>query len=86
MDVLPMLLIVAAIAHPMVNVATLPNFGDNSQLFLHSKRKATFDELHCSLERGFFPSGDEQVDVIWHHDEFVQSIFFLIAVMNDRRD
>jgi len=60
MDVLPMLLIVAAIAHPMVNVATLPNFGDNSHSFL-LETKATFDELHCSLERGFFPSGDEQV-------------------------
>jgi len=81
-----MLLIVATIAHTMVNVATLPNLGGNSQLFLHAKRKATFDELYCSLERSFFPSGYEQVEMIRHQDEFVEIILFLIAVMNDRRN
>ena len=60
---------------------SLPNWRSEAEYFAYSKRKATFDELNCTLNADLRIERDEHVEVIWHHNESVEEVFAFCAIV-----
>jgi hypothetical protein len=51
------------------------------EFFSRPKGKASFDELYCPLNRGVVIYREQKMEMIGHHDEFVQPKFSLGAIV-----
>jgi len=58
----------------------LPDGRVESQFFSGAKREAAFGELDGTLDADVAVYGQQQVNVIGHDDEFVQSEFTLLTI------
>jgi len=59
----------------------LPDRRTEAQFFACAMSEAAFDELDGALDADVTVYGQQQVHVIWHDDEFVQSEFALLAIV-----
>ena len=80
MNVLLMLLVVAHVHDAVKCKASLPNLVSRPEFFANSIGIAAFDKLHRSLQRTASSRSNQQVDMIWHHDKFVERVLALIAI------
>jgi hypothetical protein len=53
--------------------AFLPNWGGETQLLSRPKRETAFHKLNGTFDRHARTDGDEEVEMIWHHHEGVES-------------
>jgi hypothetical protein len=75
-NVLPMSLKILFITNPMIRKARLPDGHLRFQL----EREPSLDELNGLLQRNFMTRRDQCMEVVRHHDEFVQQIFSLSSI------
>src|SRR5438874_10537158 len=80
MNVLLMLLVVAHVHDAVKCKASLPNLVSRPEFFANSIGIAAFDKLHRSLQRTGSSRSNQQVDMIWHNDKFVERVLALIAI------
>jgi hypothetical protein len=81
-----MLGVVAGIAHAMIHVPSLPNFGIDAQFSFCAEGKSAFDQLNGALERRVSQSGKKEMNVIRHYDKFVDEELVLISVAQQSCD
>jgi hypothetical protein len=73
---------VMRVANAMVNIPALPYVHIETQVFLDSIREPTLHELHRSFQSDPGRS-QKQVDMVRHHNKFMQEEFSFITVSKD---
>src|SRR3954466_14249132 len=64
--------VVARIFYTVLRKAGMPNLSVESEFFLCSERKSTFDELHAFLNRMFMRRRQYQMNVVAHDHIFME--------------
>jgi len=80
------LLIIGGVSDAMVAETALPYWKLVKELFAKGVGGAAFDELHRTLQGDGLGRSQQCMRVIGHHDETVQAIASLIAIVQQRFD
>ena len=79
-----MLRIVPLVPNAMIREAPFPYFHPGARLFHELMGKSAFDELHGFLQRHKWSGSQEQMKVIRHEHEFIESKCSALAISIDR--
>jgi len=66
--------IVFAVSNRPIMKSDLPDFHPILMLFLKLVRESALNELDGFFERSVLSRGDEKMEVVRHHDKFVQKV------------
>src|SRR6267154_2927671 len=71
------------VPHSPIIITWLPDLPNESQFLLGSVRESALDQLQGPLQG--LSGGDQEMEMIWHHHKLVQKIFFLEAVVLQKK-
>src|SRR5438874_11541881 len=83
-NIFAMLRIVPLVPNAMICEAPFPYFHSGARLFHEAMGESALDELHGFLQRHKWSGSQEQMEMIRHEDEFIESECSALAISIER--